>query len=87
MRSFIDSLFNGPTQLLQQAIAFLQGLALTASHGINVSDYVSWIGLLDPAFSRVVNSLFAAVLLLGILYIVRAVYRAYLSLKSGIKWW
>ncbi|MCL6593854.1 MAG: hypothetical protein K6T31_07750 [Alicyclobacillus sp.] len=68
-------------------MSFLQRLALTAAHGINVSDYLSWIGVLDPAFQSVINSLLASLALLGILYIVRAVYRAYLSLKSGIKWW
>lgn len=87
MKSFIDSLFNGPIQLLQQAISFLQGLANTAATGIRASDYLSWIGLLDPAFQRVVNSLLASLAFLAVLYIVRGVYRAYLALKSGIKWW
>jgi hypothetical protein len=85
--SFIDSLFNGPIQLLQSAINFLSRLANVAATGINVNNYFGWFGVLDPAFQRVINSILASLAFIAILFIVRAVYRIYLSLKAGIKWW
>lgn len=87
MIGFIDSIFNGPIQLLHQAISFLANLANIAATGININNYFGWFGILDPAFQRVINSILASFSFIAILLIVRAVYRIYLAVKAGIKWW
>jgi len=85
--SFINSLFQLPDQLLNEAIQFLNHLALVSAAGINLSDYISWLGVLDSAWQGVIESLLGSVALIGILTIVRSVYGIYLSAKQGIKWW
>jgi hypothetical protein len=85
--TFLQTLFDPPEQLLRYAIAYLQHLSLVAGAGLTASDYLSWVGVLDPAWQGVINALLGSLTLLGVLFIVRAVYRVYLSLKQGIQWW
>lgn len=87
MLSFIRNLFQGPIQILQDAIGFLNHLASVAASGINISDYLSWVGLLDPAWQGVIDSLLGCFGFIATLFIVRSIYRFYLSLKEGIQWW
>jgi len=87
MITFIDNLFAPVLQLLQDVINFLQQASTVAAAGINISDYFSWLGVLDPAWQGDANALLSGLALLAILFIARAVYRLYLALKQGIKWW
>jgi len=85
--AFIQMLFQGPEQLLGSVLSWLHHASTVAAAGINLSNYVSWVALLGPAWSGVITSLMASVTLIGFIFVARAVYRAYLSLKQGIMWW
>lgn len=87
LSAFWDYVFSGPESLLNQAIAYMSHLSTIAAAGINLSMYVSWMGVLDPAWQGVMNSFLASVALIATLFVVRSVYRAYLSVKNGIQWW
>lgn len=87
MITFLQLLFQGPEQLLREAANWMNNLSSVAAAGLNISDYVSWIGYLGGPWQKVVNSLLASLTLIGVLFIVRAIYRAYLGLKEGIQWW
>ncbi len=87
MIGLINTIFQGPEQILRQASAYLSQLATVAASGINLSDYLSWVGVLDGAWQGVVDSLLASFTLVAILFVTRAAYRAYLSLKQGVQWW
>ncbi len=87
MIGLITTIFQGPEQLLRQAILYLSNLATVAASGINLSDYLSWLGVLDGAWQGTVDSLLASFSLVAILFVTRSAYRAYLSLKQGVKWW
>lgn len=84
---FLQLLFRGPEQLLGSVVQWLNQASSVTAAGINLSNYVSWVGLLGPAWVKVINSLLASLTLIGVLFAARAVYRLYLSFKQGIKWW
>jgi hypothetical protein len=84
---FIDSIMNPPLQFLRMIVQYLSRAALTAAAGVNLSDYVSWIGLLGPQWIRVLNSLLASFTLILVLFVAQRVYRLLLAFKDGIKWW
>lgn len=87
MISFIDSVMNPPIAFLQMVISYLNNAALVAGAGINLSDYVSWIGLLGPQWVRVLNSILASFALILVIFVSQRVYRLYLAFKGGIQWW
>lgn len=87
MSAFWDYVFSGPESMLQKAIAYLSHLSSVAAAGINLSAYFSWMGVLDPAWQGVMDSFLGSVALIAILFVVRATYRGYLSVKNGVKWW
>lgn len=87
MITFINNIFGPVLQLLQDVLNFLAHASTISGAGINISDYFSWVGVLDPAWQGIVNALLGGFSFLAIIYIARAAYRFYLSLKDGIKWW
>jgi len=87
MNGFFATIFSGPTQLLNQGIAYMSHLASVSAKGINISDYLGFLAVLDPAWQGVVTSLLSSFGFISILVIVRATYRAYLSIKAGVQWW
>lgn len=87
MIGFIDSFMNPPLQFLQLVVNYLSSVALVAGNGINLSDYISWIGLLGSAWVKVLNSLLASFGLVLVVFVAQRVYRLYISFKEGIKWW
>lgn len=87
MISLLQTIFGPPEQLLSQAIAYLAHLSTVAAAGLHLETYFGWFSVLDPAWEGVVSSLMGSVVLIGVLQLVRSVYRLYLSLKRGVKWW
>lgn len=87
MISFIDSVMNPPIQFLQLVISYLNQAALVAGSGVNLADYVSWIGLLGPAWTRVLNSILASFALILVIFVAQKLYKLYLAFKEGILWW
>lgn len=87
MIDFIDSFMQPPIQFLQRIVGYLQNAALVTANGINLSDYVNWIGLLGDSWVRVLNSLLASFTLILILFVSQRIYRLYLAFKDGIEWW
>jgi len=85
--TFINNLFGPVLQMLQNVIDFLANLSNVSAAGINISDYFSWLGVLDGAWQGVVNAILSGFGFLSILFVSRAIYRFYLSVKDGIKWW
>jgi hypothetical protein len=84
---FINSLFQLPDQLLDEALSFLNHLSTLVGAGIQLSDYFSWVAVLGPAWVGVVESLIGSLVLIAWLLIIRSVYRIYLAAKDGIQWW
>lgn len=87
MISFIDNFMNPPINFLQLIINYINNAALVAGNGINLSDYVSWIGLLGDSWVKVLNSILASFTLILTLFVGQKIYKLYLSFKAGIKWW
>lgn len=87
MNDFIDSFMNPPLQFMQKIVDYLSHIALVAGKGINLSDYVSWIGLLGSSWVAVLNSILASFTLILVIFVAQRIYRLYLSFKDGIQWW
>ncbi|SDW82221.1 hypothetical protein SAMN04489725_11615 [Alicyclobacillus hesperidum] len=87
MITFINNLFNPVLQLLNDVLHFLSHMANVTGAGINISDYISWIGVLDPAWQGDIDALLSGLSFIVILFLARSIYRFYLSLKNGIEWW
>lgn len=87
LRNFIDSIFGPPIEFLQMARDYLNHAGTIAGHGINLNNYFSFFGYLPPSMRSVVNALLAAVILIGIMEIVKVIIRMYYAFKDGAKWW
>jgi len=87
MSAFWAYVFSGPESMLDKAISYMNNIATVSASGINLSAYFSWLGVLDPAWQGVMNSFLGSVTLIAMLFVVRAIYRAYLSVKNGVQWW
>lgn len=87
MNDFIDSFMNPPLQFMQKIVDYLSHIALVAGKGINLSDYVSWIGLLGSSWVAVLNSILASFALILAIFVAQRIYRLYLAFKDGVQWW
>lgn len=87
VRNFIDSIFAAPVAFLQLIIDTLDGVSLVAGRGINMNNYFGFFGYLPASWRAVVQSLLAMIVLLGMLWVIRAVWDMYMKVKSGVKWW
>jgi hypothetical protein len=84
---FIDSFMDPPIQFLQTILDYLQRATLVAANGINLSDYVSYIGLLGSGWVQVLNSIIASFGLILVIFVAQKIYALYLAFKDGIEWW
>jgi hypothetical protein len=87
LRDFVDTIFNPPIEILNNAVTYLDRISMIAGKGINLNNYLSFMNYLPASFQMVVNSLLASVIFLAILQIVRAIVSLYFSIKEGVKWW
>ena len=87
LRNAIDSIFAPPLEFLRLARSYLSHASLVAGHGININNYLGFFGYLPPSMQAVLNSLFASVVLLSILLLVKTILRLYYAFKDASKWW
>ncbi len=87
MAAFWSYVFGGPEEILQKAISYLNNLSSVSAAGLNFNDYLTWLGVLDPAWQGAADAFLSSATLILTLFVVRATYRAYLSVKNGVEWW
>lgn len=87
LRNFIDSIFGPPISFLQLCIDMINRAGTVAGKGINVNNYFSFFGYLPPEWQLVVKSAMASIVLLAILFLVRAAWDTYLKSKTSTQWW
>lgn len=87
MIQFITNLFAPLLQIITDVQGFLSHLSTITASGINISNYFSWLGVLDAAWQGDINALLGGFSFLAVLTVARSVYRFYLALKQGVKWW
>lgn len=87
IRNFIDSIFDAPLQILNQANSYLGNVGTIAGHGINLNNYFGFFSYLPTSLQSVVNSLIAGILILAILQLVKSFLRLYYAVKDGAQWW
>ncbi|MMZ53860.1 hypothetical protein D1872_156660 [compost metagenome] len=87
IKNFVDSIFEGPIQFLNQGYSYLSKVGTIAGHGINLNNYFGFFSYLPGPLQAVINSLIAGIVLLAILQLVKSFMRMYYALKDGAKWW
>lgn len=87
IRNFFDTIFGPPTAFLELTFDMINKAGTVAGKGINLGNYFSFFGYLPQSWQNVVQSALASVVLLAILYLVRASWDMYLKVKGSSKWW
>lgn len=85
--SFIDGIFNPIFSFFDLAKEQLNNVSSVTAQGLNVGQYLSVFGDMPAIWQTVISSLLASTVLLGTLYLFRAIFRMYLTTKEGVKWW
>ncbi|MFK4475802.1 hypothetical protein ABH897_005602 [Paenibacillus sp. RC73] len=87
LRNFFDSVFAPLIEFLTMARDYLDRISLAAGHGINLNNYFGFFAYLPGPFQAVINSLLAAVFILGVLQIIKVILRLYFAVKAGLFQW
>ncbi|RAU91543.1 hypothetical protein [Paenibacillus sp. YN15] len=87
VRNFMDSIFNPPLSFLSMGVEYLGHVSMIAGRGINLNHYFGFFAYLPSSMQSVVNSLLAAIMLLGVLQLIKAIARMYYNVKDGVQWW
>lgn len=87
MQAILQTVLGPILSALDQAIAALSALSLTAQRGLNIGQYLAWIGWVGPGWSDAILSLVSIVALLVLTRIGLAGYQLYLKVKAGVMWW
>ncbi|MBY9082622.1 hypothetical protein KIH86_25345 [Paenibacillus sp. HN-1] len=87
LRNAIDSIFSPPLTFIQLARSYLNHASLVAGHGININNYLGLFNYLPGPMRSVLDSLFASIVVLSILLLVKVIMRMYYAFKDGAKWW
>lgn len=87
VKNFIDSIFAPPLSFLQLMKTMLDQAGTVAGQGINLNNYFGFFGYLPTEWQTVVQSSLASIVLLAILFLVRAAWDTYLKVKNSTQWW
>lgn len=87
IRNFIDTIFAPPLSFLNLMIDMLNQAGTVAGKGINVNNYFSFFGYMPVEWQNVVKSAMTSIVLLAVLFLVRAIWDTYLKTKASTKWW
>lgn len=87
VKNFLDSLFNPPLEFLNMIIDYVSNISLIAGRGINLNNYLSFMGYLPQSFQSVLSSLLASVIFIAILRNVKYIMRMYFIVKDAIFRW
>lgn len=86
-KNLIDNVFSLPLGILNTVNGKLDGMSQIMGQGIDISHWLSFVGLLGPAWVKVVNSILAGSTIVLTIWIVKRVYQVYLQFKEGVKFW
>jgi hypothetical protein len=86
-KNLIDHIFSLPLGILNTINGKLDALSQITGQGLDISRWLSPIGLLGPAWVKVVNSLLAGATIVLTVWLVKRVYNIYLQFKEGVKFW
>lgn len=87
VKNLIDSLFNPPLEFLNMIIDYLSNVSMIAGKGINLNNYLSFMGYLPTSFQQVLSSLLASVVFIAILKNIKYIMRLYFTVKDAIFRW
>lgn len=87
IRNFIDAIFAPPLQFLNLTKDMLLNAGTVVGKGIDLSNYFSFFGYLPSEWQGVIQSALASIVLLAILFLVRALWDMYMKTKGSVKWW
>lgn len=87
IKNFIDSIFAPPLSFLQLIIDMMNNAGTVVGAGINLNNYFSFFAYLPPEWQHVIQSALSSVVLLAILFLVRAGWDMYLKVKFSSQWW
>lgn len=87
IRNFIDAIFAPPLTFLRLMRDMLNEAGTVVGKGINLNNYFGFFAYMPPEWQNVVKSALTSIVLLAILFIVRAVWDMYLKVKTSGKWW
>lgn len=87
LKSIIDTILGPAVAFLQFSLDKLATVSLVADRGLNLDYFLGSVAGLGDNWITLIKSLTASILLLGIVFIAKSAYNAYLNAKSGVKWW
>lgn len=87
VKNLIDSFFNPPLEFLRMIIGYLNDVSMVAGKGININNYLSFMGYLPPSFQGVLNSLLVSVVFIAIIKNIKYIMRMYFIVKDAIFRW
>lgn len=87
VKNFIDAIFAPPLSFVGAMSDMLENAAIIAGRGLSLGNYFSFFGYLPASFQTVIQSALASVALLGVVWLVRSLWDAYMRVKGTVKWW
>lgn len=87
VKNFIDSIFGAPLSWLKLMQDMISNAGQVVGKGINLNNYFSFFGYLPSEWQLVVKSLLASIVLLAVLFMVKAAWDMYLRVKGSAQWW
>lgn len=87
LKSWIDAIFSPFHSILDLAIEQLQNAQQVTAQGLNVGQYLSVFGDMSRPWQLVISSLLISLVVIGFLFILRAILRLYFAKKDAVKWW
>ncbi|MBU8905578.1 hypothetical protein [Desertibacillus haloalkaliphilus] len=87
LRAWVDSIFSPAHTFLDMAIERLQSVQLVTQQGLNIGQHLAIFGDMPHEWQLVINSLLLSLVLIGSLFMFRALMRIYFAKKDGVKWW
>lgn len=87
VKNMFDSIFGAPIGWLELMRNMINNAGQVVGKGINLNNYFSFFGYLPNEWQLVVKSALASVVLLAILFLVKAAWDMYLRVKGSAQWW
>jgi len=87
MRDITDTILGPIIQVLTLAYNYLSSIALVASRGLNLDYFLGPFANLGNAWVLLIKSFISSIVLISVIFAVKAIYGIYLKVKAGVKWW